>query len=219
VSGVVDLGQAAVWHRQVAALAAAADRAGVAAEELPAVRARLLAQQARFAETPSPPTPLIPTPTEIAAAGPALGDLSPTSVSAALRTASSTLDAVDAVLVEHLRPRPMAMPPPPMADGGWPAGVRNGLVYGGYALCVAVAQFALLVASDDERSLPITAPLCLLVLPAFGFLAGWVTIGTVFGRRGGPAVKRSPKLGALISFAPDLGLCAWVGLIYAIGHA
>jgi len=57
------------------------------------------------------------------------------------------------------------------------------------------------------------------VLPAFAWLAGFVTISAVVGRRGGPAVKRSPRLGAIICFLPDLGLCAWVGLIYAIGHA
>src|SRR5882757_2666702 len=82
--GVVELTQAATWHRQVAALAAAAQRAGVADDQLPAVRARLLTQQARFAEaagrTGVALPALAPTPTEIASAAPALGDLSPATV-------------------------------------------------------------------------------------------------------------------------------------------
>lgn len=138
VPSVVDLAQAAMWHRQVAALVAAADRAGVAGVDLPALKARLLAQQQRFSEAAAraggtSPT-LAPTPTEVAAAAPALGDLSPTAVTDAIRTISVTLDAVDAVLTPLAAPPPAAVlpastptqpapstqPAPPPAAPMWP---------------------------------------------------------------------------------------------------
>jgi hypothetical protein len=131
-----------MWHRQAAALAAAADRVGVAAAELPTVRARLRTQQASFAQvataTGVPLPSLVPSPTDIAAAMPALGDLSDQAVAAALETVSSTLDAADAALATHaahLRPpaRPSVPPvpvpppsapvPPPSAPVPWPAPV------------------------------------------------------------------------------------------------
>jgi hypothetical protein len=214
VSNVADLGQAALWHRQIAALATAADRAGVGAQEFAPVRTRLLAQQTRFPATAQ--GDLIPSPDEVVNAGAALGDHSPENVQAAVATASSTLDSVDRALGNQIRPTVM---PGHDAQPTRPAALRNGLIYGGYAVCVAIAQIALLLTSDDEQTLPITAPLCLIVLPAFAWLAGFVTISAIFGRHGGPPVKRSPRLGAIICFLPDLGLCAWVGLIYAIGHA
>ena len=82
---MADLAQAVAWHRQVAALAAAADRAGVATAELPAVRARLLPSRAaspRSGPDGAAAAGLVPTPIEIAAAGPALGDLSEPAVAA-----------------------------------------------------------------------------------------------------------------------------------------
>ena len=102
VSGVSDLVQAAAWHRQVAALAVAADRAGVAQPELPAVRARLLTQRARFGELAAragqPLPALTPTPTDVAAAAAALGDMSPAAVGRAMQSAFATLDAADAAI-------------------------------------------------------------------------------------------------------------------------
>src|SRR5215470_11058788 len=88
---VVDLEQAAVWHRQIAALVAAADRAGVASDGLPAVRARLAAQVVEFTRAASmagtPLPALQPTAAEIAAVTPALGDLSAAASEQLLRTA------------------------------------------------------------------------------------------------------------------------------------
>jgi hypothetical protein len=99
---VADLEQAAVWHRQIAALVAAADRAGVAPAELPAIRARLGAQVAEFTRLASlagaPLPALQPSSTEIAAVTPALGDLSDTAAAQLVRTALATLDAAESAL-------------------------------------------------------------------------------------------------------------------------
>jgi hypothetical protein len=83
-------------------MVAAADRAGVATAELPAVRARLTGQAQHLSEwatrVGASPPQLAPTPSEIAQAGPTLGDLSDGAAAAAVRAMGSTLDAVDAAL-------------------------------------------------------------------------------------------------------------------------
>jgi hypothetical protein len=211
VTGSAEIAQAVAWHRQVAALVAAADRAGVAPAELPAVRARLQAQQQRLAETGQGVTG--PTPSEIAVAGNQLGDLTVGAVNGAIRTAWATLDAVDASL--GLTPRPPGLAPAP-APGrpGPPVAVRNAAIYGGFATIVSAVQIALFVLLD-ESTLPLSAPFCLLVLPAFAWLAGFLTIGVVF-RPAPPArsVRRSPRLGAIVCLVPNLLLCAVVGVLF-----
>jgi hypothetical protein len=246
---VADLSQAATWHRQVAALAAAADRAGVATADLPAVRTRLLAQQSRLTEvaaragTPLPA--LVPSPSEIATAGAALGDLTDATVAQTVRTMMSTLDAVDSTLgvpvvtpvLTPVGPPPPVQPPNPNPDqpgprspqwtgpagphgtalverAGQRPGLRNGLVYGGFAITVLAVQLGLFVVLDDTQ-LPLTAPICLLVLPAFAWLGGFITIGVVF--RSPPGEKpasRSPRLGAIVCALPDLLLCAGIGVLF-----
>lgn len=249
---MADLSQAATWHRQVAALAAAADRAGVATDDLPAVRARLLAQQSRLTEgaarTGAPLPALVPSPSEIATAGAGLGDLSDGAVAQTVRSMLSTLDAVDAALgVPVLAPvGPVPAPPPgqppapvppvpaqpvPQAPqwtqptsgphgtalverAGQRPGLRNAAVYGGFAITVLAAQLGLFVLLDDTQ-LPLTAPLCLLVLPAFAWLGGFITIGVLFrSPPGEKPVSRSPRLGALVCALPDLLLCAGVGVLF-----
>lgn len=301
---MVELAQAVVWHRQVAALAAAADRVGVAEQDLPTVRARLASQRALFAQaaarTGMTLAALTPTPTEVSAAAPALGDLSAETVAETFRTSYSTLDAVDGVLATHLAPAapptpaaaprlaptghqapgpgqatatgtppPTAAPvppargpvppaggpvppgpvppttglvppaPPPGAPGydapvpyqggppgypppipptgvsGWPPGIRNALVYGGYAFTVLLVQLALFAVVDDEQTLPLLAPLCLFVLPAFAWAAGWFTVGLAFrSPPGGPKLKRSPRIGAVVCLLPNVFLCAGLGILF-----
>jgi hypothetical protein len=260
----VDLARAAAWHRQVAALAAAADRAGVATAQLPALLARLQAQQAglaQAAERARTPLPgLTPTPTEIAAAGANFGDLSDAAIDRALHAANQTLDAADAELTDHRSPPatpsapgPLATPPAPgppapvppsgpptpgtaprtaTAPPGWPvrpgpppapeppegltrvAG-RNGLVYGGFAMSVLIIQVVLFVVADEASTLPMLAPVCLLVLPAFAWLGGWLTIGAAFRAPAGGKVNRTPRLGAVICLMPNALLCAALGVLFA----
>jgi hypothetical protein len=228
---VVDLTQAATWHRQAAALVAAADRAGVGTGQLPAVQQRLLVQRARLAEAVAaagPPSPTLePTPAEIAAAMPGLGDLSPHAVGAALAAAEATIDAADSALAVERRPAPQPPPAPAGPSGGtavavrkrrnittWPPSTRNAIVYGGYAAAVLITQFVLFTAFNEEQ-LPFLAPCCLVVLPAFSWAAGYATCGIAFaGGRDGPKVNRTPRLGLVVNLIPDLLLCAGLGVLF-----
>jgi len=263
---VADLSQAVAWHRQVAALVAAADRAGVATTELPAVRARLLLQQSRLTEEAARMgaalPALVPSASEIAAVGPALGDLSEPAVALTVRTMYSTLDAADSAL-SLPTPTPagaasgtaaMAMPgataPADVAGPSRPLDVastptvapqasasasrartptarisdatersvplRNATVYGSFAATVLVVQIVLFIVLD-ETTLPLTGPLCLLVLPAFAWLAGYLTIGVAFRPAPGQrTVERTPRLGAIVCAVPDMLLFAGVVVLFAI---
>lgn len=239
---MADLGQAAAWHRQIAGLATAADRAGVATAELPALRARLFAQQARFGEVAarsgSALPALVPTPVEIAAAASSLGDMSPGVVSRAIQSALVTLDAADRALAGLPTPATTTAPQPVGAAGPAPAAppgtpvtpparvptvlpdapptLRNGLVYGVYALCVSVIQLVLFFVLNENSTLLYASPICLLVLPAFAWLAGYLTIGAITPKTPGQAVGRSPRLGAFVCAAPDLLLCAILGVLIAV---
>jgi hypothetical protein len=234
---VVDLTQAAAWHREAAALVAAAHRAGVGTAQLPAVQQRMLQQRARLAEAVAaagPPAPALePTPGDIAAAMPALGDLSPAAVGAALAAAEATLDAADSVLTADRRPvaqpaavaRPLAPPPATAGTAAvprsgrrnittWPPGTRNAIIYGGYAAAVLVTQFVLFTVFNEEQ-LPLLAPCCLVVLPAFSWAAGYATVGIAFaGGRDGPKVNRTPRVGLLVNLIPDVLLVAILGVLF-----
>jgi hypothetical protein len=211
---VADLARAAAWHRRAAAVAAAADRAGVAEAELPGLRARLLAQQTQVAEAAArrrAPLPvLVPSAGEISAAGGTFGNLSADSIAHAMRDATEDLNAADAELAALLAPPR----PAPRGVAAWRPGARNGLVYGGYAAFVLVIQLALLATVDEERTLPLLAPVCLLILPAFAWAAGWLTVGAAFREPGAVPVTRTPRLGAVICLAPNALLCAGLGVLF-----
>lgn len=263
---VADLSQAVAWHRQVAALVAAADRAGVATTELPAVRARLLLQQSRLTEEAARMgaalPALVPSASEIAAVGPALGDLSEPAVARTVRTMYSTLDAADSALslpaptpanaaggpaaiavpgvttaadvTGPSRPGEVASTPTLATEASaWASAertptaritdaaersvaLRNATVYGSFAATVLLVQIGLFIVLD-EATLPLTAPLCLLVLPAFAWLAGYLTISVAFrpapGKR---TVERTPRLGAVVCTIPDMLLFAGVVVLFAI---
>lgn len=270
---MADLEQAAVWHRQIAALVAAADRAGVAPDDLPAFRARLAAQVFEFTQVASlagvPLPALQPTASEIAAVSPALGDLGDAAAAQLLRTASATLDAAEAVLrgsptsVVQTAPGQQSTgpyatftpqstglaegPPPPVpptvplqakptdpvgliaapappeqaarrAKGieMWRPGARNGAVYGSCALFVAIIQVVLFF-SVNETLLTYLSWVCVLLLPAFSWAAGWLLIGFLFEPAPGTTLNRTPKLGAVIAAAPDLLACAGFAVLIIKG--
>ena len=213
--GAAALAQAAQAHRLVAALVVAAARAGAEPATLPALRERLLLQQARFAEVAaangvSVPA-LAPTPAEVAGARAALGDLSAASVAEACATGASTLDLADRLLAEPGSVR-FAGPPPTPTPGGSPppageratAWPRNALIYGAYALVVLVMQLIIFLGVADELSGVFWAPLCGLAFPVIAWVAGYLTIGKA---------PRSPRVGALICFAPNVVLCCGLGLL------
>ncbi len=86
---------------------------------------------------------------------------------------------------------------------------RIAVIYAGYAVAVLFTQLVLFVVLDEDRALPLMAPVCLVVLPAIAWAAGWWTVGVAFrGPRGPAQVDRGPRLGALICLAPNLLLCA-----------
>jgi len=225
----------------------AADRAGVAIADLPSLRARLAAQAVTLVSaatrTGGPLPALLPTPTEIASAGPALGDLSEIAVAGAVGTMSATLDSVDATLrspdrtvapaPEPTPPVPVPVPaqavptPPQAVSTPWPqraplpqppgsVALRNAGVYGAYSAAVLGVQALLFLLLDESRQLPSAAPLCLLVLPAMAWAAGYVTIGVAF--RPGPDGKRrrTPRLGAIVCLIPDALLFVWVGVLFLV---
>jgi hypothetical protein len=230
----------------------AADRAGVATDDLPRLRARLAAQVLTLAAAATriggALPALLPTPTEIASAGTALGDLSATAVAGAVDTMNVTLDSVDATLQDPARtgrpaagasgqstapappvpvpaqavptpppagPTPQPAPPPPPAATR-SVMLRNGAVYGAYSAAVLVVQALLFLLLDESRQLPSAAPLCLLVLPAMAWAAGYLTIGVVF--RAGPdgKLKRTPRFGAIVCLIPDALLFVWVGVLFLV---
>lgn len=235
---MTDLAQAAAWHRQAAAVAAAAARTGLRHDELTRVRERLLGQQGRFADiaaladTPMPS--LVPSAAEVTTAAPALGDGSTGAVAAALRIASSTLDAADAALTTMAadpasavpaggRPEPgtgghiqRATPPVGSAAGGaavgqdaeaLPVAVRNSVIYGLYALGVLGLEMPFLLFISESKLFSLAADL--LVLPVFAWAAGWATIGWAYQPEPGhKAVNRTPRLGLAICLLADLFLCA-----------
>jgi len=242
VTDVADLDQAAAWHRQIAGLAAAADRAGVATAEVPLLRSRLFAQQARFAELAAqvgaPLPALMPSPVEIAAAASTLGDMSTPVVGRAVQTALTTLDAVDQALsggaarptsartpVETTSPAQATLTAPTTGSSvttqlaAAPPTLRNGLIYGGYAVAVMAIQIVLFFLLDEQGSLLAASPVCLIVLPAFAWLAGWLTIGMIAPSVPGQPVHRSPKLGALISAAPNFLLICALGVLIGLNLA
>lgn len=218
---VIDVARAVASHRQVAALVEAADRAGVAGDVLPAVRARLAAQRTRLSQAAAragaPLPSLAPTPDDIASAALALGDLSPAAVGQAIRTTMATLDSIDAALVAPSTPGWAATAPSQEATTpGWEPTTsrwlrspyaRNTLIYGIYALFVVITEFWIFLLVD-ERRLPLLAPVCLLVLPTLAWLAGFATIGIAFrSPPGGPKVNYTPRLGAVICLVPLLLPC------------
>ena len=94
--------------------------------------------------------------------------------------------------------------------------LRNATIYGCYAATVLAVQIGLFVLLDEE-TLPLTGPLCLLVLPAFAWLAGFLTVGVAFRPAPGQKrVDRTPRLGAIVCAVPDLLLLAWVVVLFAI---
>ena len=91
--------------------------------------------------------------------------------------------------------------------------MRNGLVYGGFAVSVLIIQVVLFVVADEGSTLPMLAPVCLLGLPAFAWLGGFLTVGAAFRPPVGGKVNRTPRLGVAICLMPNVLLCAALGVL------
>jgi hypothetical protein len=152
-----------------------------------AARRELIAIRQRLAGTG---LPVAPGPADLHAARAALtrppGGLD--TIRAALASARSALDAADRVA--------------PAATG--PAVLRNGFIYGGYALLAVIAEAAVFLAVGvalDQRVLAVPG---VLVLPMIAYVLGWLTTG---GFDAPDRPVRTPMLGAVIcglALAPAL---------------
>jgi len=184
--------------RRGAASAAAEHTAAVttAHQELSGVRQRLTLQRARLTDLATraglPALQLVP--------GPPVADPpSPAATTALLRAARADLDAADATLSEVDTGTVTRGPFP-----DWPQPMRNFVVYGGVALAVLIAQLVLYFAVAGPAS-SVLALLCGATLPAVGYGVSWLAIGLLYGK-----VERNPIMGAAISAAPVLLLCAGI---------
>lgn len=184
-----------------AASAAAGEQqqaAAAARQELSAVRARLVPQQARLIrDFGVPEGDLTPRPTELEAAAQAVAG-GPAAVLAALQQARRTADAADATIIG---------PAPSRALRPW---ARNLLIYGPFAAAVLIVQIVLYLVAP-QGSVPTYALLCGLSMPVLAFGLGWVTIGFVYGGDG--PVDRTPIIGAITCLTPVLLTCMGVGLL------
>lgn len=190
---------AAVTAQQAAAAAAAAELAGV--------RQRILLQRTRLTEVATRvarSVPLIePQEAERSAAAAMVASVTsdPTpGINAALQGARATLDAADATLS-------VAADAP--AGGGIlssrsPA-VRNGLVYGWYAVLALIALVEINAIAGASPQANLIVVLFALLVPAGSWVLGWTSVKLLFGKAtkdfGGTAI-------GLPGAAPDTGLTA-----------
>jgi hypothetical protein len=133
---VADLAQAAAWHRQIAALVNAADRAGLAAVDsaaadgLPALRARLWHQEALFTQLATRDgaalPALQPSAAQVDTAAAGLTGLTGSAVVQLLHSASSTLDAAEQVLQAYLAGAPVGSDVALAASSGSGSSVPGG---------------------------------------------------------------------------------------------
>jgi hypothetical protein len=92
-------------------------------------------------------------------------------------------------------------------------------IYGAYSAAVLTVQVILFLLLDESRQLPSAAPVCLLVLPAMAWAAGYLTIRAI--ARPGPdgKVRHMPRLGLVICLIPDALLFVWVGVLFLVDLA
>jgi hypothetical protein len=118
--------------------------------------------------------------------------------------------------VDPVTRSPDEPPGSPLAGlGRYGVGPRNAAVYGAYSAVVVAVQVVLFVLLDETR-LPAAAPLCLLVLPAMAWLAGFLTIGFLFPIPPGESPKRTPRLGIAVCLVPNALLLAAVVFLFAL---
>jgi hypothetical protein len=170
--------------------------------ELADVRARLAVQEGRLRELGVPTLALSPAPPETAAAARGMAG-GPSAVLAALRSADGWVEEAERVLAA----------PGWFRSGGWPARLRNLLVYGPFALVVPLIQVLLhLVVGGGPVTLAVV--LVGLPMPAVAFLAGWWGVGRLF-RAGRPGrLDRTPRFGVLVCLVP--AVLATAGLVLAM---
>jgi hypothetical protein len=181
----------------------------VAREELTAVRARLVPQQARLRESGIPDDELRPSVDDAAAAGQAMTG-GPTEVLVALRHARATADTADAALLGAGGGPTGA----PRVAGRRAAALRNLLVYGPFAAAVLLAQIALYLSAGEGRSRYALG--CALLLPVLAFALGWLGIGIAFPAPPGERVDRTAAFGAVVCAVPLVLTAIVAGLLWIV---
>jgi hypothetical protein len=207
VAGVAQLD--AVRREAAEAVAAQEKAAELARTELGTVRQRIALQRSRLSDMAVRHTkvaPLIEPLTEERGAATAIvasvtSDPTP-GINAALQGARATLDAADATLSGAIG-APVASGPLP----DWPAAVRNGLVYGWYALLALIALVVISGFAGDSVQARLVLDFFAIVVPAGALLVGWLSVTLLFGRNRGPGPRRSSNL--LLGAA----ICVWPMII------
>jgi hypothetical protein len=165
---------------------------------LQAARDKLSRVREKLGAQPTPPPP--PRPAEQAEMLARLVNASPDQVTAALREASSALDAANAELSTVDEQQPVNVP-------------RNVAVYTGFTLLITILQVPLWLAVSNAGGIAMVALPCGLLLPAFAFGLAWLTIGII-----APAERdRSTLFGVAISLVALLPVFAFVGWLGGLG--
>jgi hypothetical protein len=111
----------------------------------------------------------------------------PEAVLRLLAAERTTVDHADAALSD-LEARP-----------GWPAGMRNALVYGLYAMVSVLIQTVMVVAVDWRSAAMVLVP-CSAALVLVSFALGWLTVGVAFRPPAGQGRPvRTPVIGLMVS--------------------
>jgi hypothetical protein len=210
-----------VVRREATTTVAAQEKAAEAARaELAAVRQRIALQRsrlvdvaARYAHT----TPLIePLEEERGTAAGAVASVmsDPTpAINAALQGARATLDAADATLSATMS-SPAASGPLPH----WPPAVRNGLVYGWYALLALVVLVVVSVLAGDSPAARLLVIFFAIVVPVSALALGWISVKLLFGRGTRRSVVpgvSAPSSNLLLGAA----ICVWpmvIGIVLSV---
>jgi hypothetical protein len=199
VSGVVDPGRAEAWRDYLAA-AQRLDAVRRAPDDsaVDAARRELAFVRQRLDRLAGAGVPVAPGPADLYAA--------------ARSTTGSTggLDAIRAALASARSALTTAerLTPQLTAPVG-PTVLRNGFVYGGYALLAVIAEAAVFTGALAFDQ-PVPAIPGVLVMPLIGYMLGWLTTG-VFDRPGRSV--RTPMVGAVICALALVPALVFVGLV------
>jgi hypothetical protein len=195
VSGLGDPGRPEAWRDYLAAaLRLDAVRRAPDDSAVDAARRELTFVRQRLDRLAGAGVPVAPGPADLYAAARSTGGLD--AIRAALASARSALSTA-----ERLTPQ--------LTTPVGPTVLRNGFVYGGYALLAVIAEaavFAGALAFDE----PVPAIPGILVMPLISYVLGWLTTG-VFDRPGRSV--RTPMLGAVICALALVPALVFVGLV------
>lgn len=209
-------------RREAAATVAAQEQAANAARtELGSVRQRIALQRSRLSDVATRyarTAPLIdPLADERGAAAAVVASVTsdPTpGINAALQGARATLDAADATLSAAVT-APVATGPLP----SWPPAVRNGLVYGWYALLALIVLVVISGIAGGSQQAQLVVDFFAVIVPVGAWVVGWLSIKVLFGRRASPrfgppgsAAEKRQSSNLLLGVV----ICAWpmvIGII------